>query len=218
VALEMTSLEDAYLKIVKAEAGDAYKNDEQIQNEFVMRCYKHTEGGSYFFKQIWAMCIRRYIVFIREPRQWFLTISPFINVVTAIAIIYSLIDSKYLFWIVELMFPFILNAGYASTSGIYMLLPIEDRTQKTKHILTLGGMKSLPYWIGLFIADYSLYMIPTALFAIFVIITGLQIFSAHIWVFVFGLLAFGIAIINFTYFLASLFNDQDAAIKCNIQI
>ena len=213
----MTSLEDAYLKIVKAEAGAACKNDEQIQNEFVMQCYQHTEGGSDFFKQVMAMCHRRYIVFIREPRQWFLTISPFINVLTAFLVIYSLFDlagsghkqleMKILNWVVALMFPYILNAGYASTSGIYMLLPIEERTQKTKHILTLGGMKTLPYWIGLFIADYSLYMIPTALFAIFVSFSSLQIFSEHIWIFVFGMLAFGIAIINFTYFLASFFNN-----------
>jgi hypothetical protein len=38
------------------------------------------------------MTTRRLIVFKREPRQWFLTISPFINVVTFFLIFYSLFD------------------------------------------------------------------------------------------------------------------------------
>jgi len=28
---------------------------------------------------------------------------------------------------IAIMFPFILNTGYATSSGIYMLLPIEER-------------------------------------------------------------------------------------------
>ena len=39
VALEMTSLEDAYLKIVKAESGGDFKDDDQIQNEYIMQKY-----------------------------------------------------------------------------------------------------------------------------------------------------------------------------------
>ena len=44
VAVEMTSLEDAYLKIVKSET--KVKDDEEIQNHAVMEMYQATEGKS----------------------------------------------------------------------------------------------------------------------------------------------------------------------------
>lgn len=44
VAVEMTSLEDAYLKIVKSET--KVKDDEVIQNQAVMAMYQATEGRS----------------------------------------------------------------------------------------------------------------------------------------------------------------------------
>lgn len=36
------------------------------------------------------MFFRRLLTFAREPRQWFLTVSPFINVMTFFLILYAL--------------------------------------------------------------------------------------------------------------------------------
>lgn len=88
---------------------------------------------------------------------------------------------KVINYIIALMFPYILNAGYATTSGIYMLMPIEERVRKTRHILKLSGMQVTPYWLGLFVADYLLFLIPTALFGLLVGCSGLEIFSDHIF-------------------------------------
>lgn len=119
-------------------------------------------------------------------------------------------------YVVALMFPYIMNAGYATTSGIYMLMPIEERMKKTRHILKLSGMKTAPYWLGLFTADYMLFLIPTLLFTLLVAFSGLQVFGDNLAEFVGGMLGFGFAIITMTYLLASFFDNQDAAIKCNI--
>lgn len=116
------------------------------------------------------------------------------------------------------MFPYIINAGYATTSGIYMLMPIEERMKQTRHILKISGIKTVPYWLGLFTADYLLYLIPTFLFVMLVAFSGLRIFGDHLVEFIFVLLGFGFAIISVTYLLASFFSNQDAAIKCNILI
>jgi hypothetical protein len=123
---------------------------------------------------------------------------------------------KVLNYVIALMFPYILNSGYATTSGIYMLMPIEERQRKTRHILKLSGMKVIPYWLGLFTADYLLFLVPTTLFGILVSISGLGIFSNHLGQFIGGMLGFGLAIITMTYFIASFFGSQDGAIKCNI--
>lgn len=132
------------------------------------------------------MTARRFIVFTREPRQWFLTVSPFVNVCISFLIIYSFfnlagVDNKttktIMSWLIAIMFPYLLNAGFASTSGVYMLMPIEERMNKTRHILKLGGLQTVPYWLGLFLADYLLFLIPTALFAILVGAMNIPMFS-----------------------------------------
>lgn len=148
------------------------------------------------------------------------------NVLTSILIVYSFYDMsnsqyrnvvmKIINYTVALMFPYILNAGYATTSGIYMLMPIEERMKKTRHILRMSGMQILPYWLGLFLADYLLFLIPTTLFGVLVGCSGLSIFSDHLFQFIGGMLGFGVAVIAMTYFLASFFDSQDGAIKCNI--
>jgi len=155
-----------------------------------------------------------------------LTISPFINVLTTFLVLYSFFNlsqsdhkqvyMKIMNYVVALMFPYIMNAGYATTSGIYMLMPIEERMKKTRHILKLSGLKTAPYWLGLFTADYCLFLIPTLLFTLLVMFSGLQIFGDNLAMFVAGMLGFGFSIITTTYLLASFFDNQDAAIKCNI--
>lgn len=223
----MISLEDAYLKIVKAESGANFKDDDQIQNEYIMQKYQSTTGESSFFGQLFSMTARRLIVFTREPRQWFLTVSPFINVCIAFLIIYSFFSlngvdnettKKVLSWLIAIMFPYLLNAGFASTTGVYMLMPIEERMNKTRHILKLGGLQTVPYWLGLLAADYLLFLIPTALFAIMVGAFNIPMFSSSMVQFIFGMLTFGFAVITFTYFISSFFDNQNSAIKCNVLI
>lgn len=181
-----------------------------------MGIYQATNGDSSFIQQWIAMFCRRFIVFTREPRQWFLTISPFLNVCVSILIIYSFYNTqnsddkklmmKIINYMIALIFPYILNIGFATTSGIYMLMPIEERQRKTRHILKISGLQAIPYWLGLFAADYLLFLIPTALFGVVVGISGLQIFSDDLFAFIGGMLGFGIAIITMTYFLASFFS------------
>jgi len=180
-----------------------------------MNIYRRTLGESTYSSQYIAMFCRRFIVFTREPRQWFLTVSPFINVLTTFLILYSLfnlsesgnkkIEMKVLNYVIALMFPYILNAGYATTSGIYMLMPIEERMRQTRHILKLSGMNTPPYWLGLFTADYILFLIPTFLFGLLVAFSGLQVFSDNLTMFIAGMLGFGFAIISITYYIASFF-------------
>jgi len=70
-----------------------------------------------------------------------------------------------------------MNYGYATSGGIYMLMPIEERMKKTKHILKISGIKTAPYWLGLFTADYMLFLLPTLFFSLFVGFSGIKIFG-----------------------------------------
>jgi len=40
----------------------------------------NTVGNPSFCQKLKAIFVRRFIVFMREPRQWMLVVSPFINI------------------------------------------------------------------------------------------------------------------------------------------
>lgn len=89
VSLEMTTLEDAYVKIVKALTPGDQKCYDNTKTKESIDAYRSTEGQSSWFKQFWGMFCRRLIVFVRERRQWFLTLSPFINIIMPMLIVYG---------------------------------------------------------------------------------------------------------------------------------
>lgn len=67
--------------------------------------------------------------------------------------------------------------GYASTSGVYALMSVEDRQKKMRYILSINGIKGASYWFGMFLADYILFLLPTLLFVIFILIIQLSGFE-----------------------------------------
>jgi hypothetical protein len=84
------------------------------------------------------MLFRRMKVFSRERRQWFLMLSPFVNVVTIFLILFSTFaltsDSQLpkgktdgLNFLIACFFPFVLNIGYAASCNVFLLMPIEER-------------------------------------------------------------------------------------------
>lgn len=123
------------------------------------------------------MFIRRWHVFLRSKREWFLLGSPFLTVITIFMLLFCLFkvvdkrggvssESKETFsTVVAALFPFFLNIGYTTASGAFLLMPIDERVTKMKHIITMSGMRIFSYWIGLLIADFCLFLIPTFGFA-----------------------------------------------------
>lgn len=80
-------------------------------------------------------------------------------------------------------------------------------------MLTLYGMTSFRYYIGLFTADYILYCIPMSLFLLFIEILDLSIFKDNLDHFSFLMLMFGANLVTFTYFFSIFFSDVNAAFK-----
>jgi hypothetical protein len=52
---------------------------EELYEQRLIR-YKATVGTPNFMQKYKAIFKRRFIVFLREPRQWMLVVSPFINI------------------------------------------------------------------------------------------------------------------------------------------
>jgi hypothetical protein len=57
-----------------------------------MEEYMATESNPSFFAQAFGIFLRRLLVFTREPRQWFMILAPFLNVIAMIALIYTFFE------------------------------------------------------------------------------------------------------------------------------
>jgi len=68
------------------------------------------------------------------------------------------------------VFPFLISIGFVTSSGVYLITSVKDRQDKLRYLLNFGGMRSTSYYIGLVLADFTLYMVPTIAFVLVVII------------------------------------------------
>jgi len=112
-------------------------------------------------------------VFLREPRQWFLVIAPFVNVLNIVLVVQgfeklviatnpldtqlsaeetarmngksqsNIRDDSIMETALGFAFPFIMIYGFATCSGIYLMTPVSEREFKTRPILNMSGISSL---------------------------------------------------------------------------
>ena len=97
-------------------------------------------------------------------------------------------------------------------------MPIGEREIKMKHILTMSGMKTFTYWIGLFLADFLLFLGPTILFGILVCTINVEGYYEEVPRFIAISLGFGFSLIAFTYDISLVFKNAGDAVKYNIGI
>lgn len=114
---------------------------------------------------------------------------------------------KILHTVISLLLPIFMLTGFSSSSGIYMITPIQEREDNLRQMLTLSGMRSSSYYLGLFLADFLLFLIPCALFIAFVLCFNMKTYTKDLPDFIAIMVAFGMALITFTYFFASLFDS-----------
>lgn len=51
-----------------------------------------------------------------------------------------------------------------------MITTVKDRQDKLRYLLNFGGMRSLSYYVGIVLADFTLYILPTIAFVLVIII------------------------------------------------
>lgn len=176
---------------------------------------------------ITAVTIKRWQVFCREKRQWLLTFSPFINIINLVFIIEGykkLIVTSRHFDNVESVdeqldkqsgfrvrgdvlmdvaigfsFPLIMNYGFSSCAGMFMLMPLEDREMRTKQILTMSGLTSFRYYVGLILADLVLYFPPLFVMMAYIEFFRIRVYYDQLDQFLGLFIAFGPLLISTTY-------------------
>lgn len=94
-----------------------------------------------------------------------------------------------------------------------MIVPLTDKEKKMREYMYLAGVGPISYYLGLYFADFLLFLITQTLFTITVYVMQLGIYTSHIVSFTFIMMAFGAVLIPFTYFFSQFFKDTDAAFK-----
>jgi hypothetical protein len=131
-----------------------------------------------------------------------LLVSPFITIIFSFLLVSGFTDkndnpeasalvSANLFTVFVLL-------SFSLCSGLFIISPVADKEIKMRQMLNFLGMKSLAYFTGSFLADYVLFVIPTAGFI--ALLLGVM-------------LTFGFSLISITYLFSFLFTNSNNAFK-----
>lgn len=115
--------------------------------------------------------------------------------------------------LITFLFPILLVLGLCITSGVYLITSVTDRAEKLRYLLNFGGMRSIPYFLGLSVADYLIYIVPSALFVVLVKILNIQAFEESAGYFFISLMTFGVGFINLSNLIGFTFKDANSAFK-----
>ena len=74
-------------------------------------------------------------------------------------------------------------------------------------------MSSLSYWMGLLLADFTIFAILTFVFSIFVLVGKFFGFYTFFGEFVSLTIVFGFGLISITYLISHVFSSQNTGIK-----
>lgn len=61
------------------------------------------------------------------------------------------------------LFAFFVLLGFSLCSGLYIIATVQDKESKLRHLLNFIGMKPFAYYLGSFLADITLFTVPTLL-------------------------------------------------------
>jgi len=105
--------------------------------------------------------------------MWLLLVSPFVTAIFSFLILNGFMpksDSKSdeEVWLIVTGFLFSLwmLIGFCVCSGVFVLATSSDREFKLRYLMDFVGIKSLAYYLGNFLCDFILFIMPTIAFII----------------------------------------------------
>ena len=141
---------------------------------------------------------------------------PFFNILIYVMIINSITKSagkELQNILITILFPVLLVLGICITSGVYLITSVADRSEKLRYLLNFGGMRSIPYFLGLAAADYLIYFIPSTLFVVLVKVLNIQAFEESAGYFFISLITFGLGFVNLSNLIGFSFSNAASAFK-----
>lgn len=150
--------------------------------------------------------------------MWLLLASPFITAIFSFLIIKGVIpddsgDDNFWLIISGFVFSLWMLIGFCTCSGIFVLPTASDREFKLRYLMNFVGIKSLAYYIGNFITDFILFLIPTLAFIILLFPMKVESFSQNWGVILAIMTCFGASLISLTYAVGFMFSSSNTAFR-----
>ena len=116
----------------------------------------------------------------------------------------------------NIAFPILVSFGIITSVGVYVFHPVADREQKLRYLLNFAGMRSSSYYIGMFLADIVIYIIPQILLLIMVYVLDLGEVKTRIAPFFVTVVLFAPPFISLIYCFGFIFEKAESAFKYTI--
>jgi hypothetical protein len=77
----------------------------------------------------------------------------------------------------------------------------------------ISGIESFPYFAGIIMADFSLWILSTFSFIILILILKIEFLTDIFWTFLFAMILFGWTFVNMNNFIGFFFSTTDSSLK-----
>jgi len=152
--------------------------------------------------------------------MWLLLASPFISAIFSFLIFNGFLpkdkdESIKEVWVViiSIMFTLWMLIGFCICSGIFILTPTQDRELKLRYLMNFMGIRSITYYLGNFLADMILFLIPCIAFVILLFPMKVEAFTQN-WALFLGIMtSFGFSLIAMTYLVSFIFASSNSAFR-----
>ena len=101
----------------------------------------------------------------------------------------------------------------ALCTGIFIETPVYERENKLRYAFKVTGLRVVPYWLGSFIADYFLYLLPGLWFVALVFLFNVATLTTYVAQSVLLYIVFGGPLITFMYLFNYLFSKSQTAFR-----
>jgi hypothetical protein len=151
--------------------------------------------------------------------MWVLLLSPFVTATLTFAVITHGIVSdemtQNVAWIYFQGFLFAtwMIVGFSICSGIFILVPAVERESRLRYLMNFAGMQTFAYYLGNFLSDLVLFLIPTCAFIGLLFPLKIFVFIAYWDTVLCIMMSFGVSIIGLTYLIGFAFDRSDTAFR-----
>ena len=234
INVEVSSLEDAFINIARIEEEAEQQNEDielqdrpkkkmdffRTQELLKLRIPRSfREAPRYFFcKQTMAVMKKRLLTFHRDLKMWVLLFFSVIIMIISIAAFQSLYprDTSTNDKVVhELVFSNLYSVwvviALALCTGLFIETPVHEREHKLRYAFKVTGLRVVPYWLGSFIADYVLYLLPGLWFVALVFLFNIASLTSNSAETILIYIVFGGPLITFMYLANYCFSKSQTA-------
>lgn len=223
VSLEMNSLEDAFINIGLEEekylAKIANPNDVSIQTEEVQ--IKAPDSINHnpryvFWDQFTALLMRKFFQTVRNTENMFFYFSPLLFII--FGFLYTSVlgtdtsgATGDLVKAIQLLIYTLL--GFSLSSSIYMFLIVKEKQDNVKYMLKVMGCRTLPYWVGSFVADAIIALGVAAVVVLFTYIYDIKGLNQQIFFFYIFVYGYSLNLIAMAYFWSWMYSNAVSSQK-----